>query len=684
VSSPAPSPSSPVTTLPFDPTGTALSNKIVGERQVLTAVTGYADYSVLIPLAAPYFQESLSMTLYPQGTPLVEGVDYVPTHYFIEATRSIGQPIYGSVTFYNNSLQGVISFNYQSLGGSWTLTEPQIAQILANITANPRITTWEQITDLPNTFPPINHVWDIDDMVNMDSVVAAINDIVGAIGTAQTSAINAHIANMNNPHQTTATQVGLGLVQNFGMAQPSDASGGTADNLYMSPATTTIQINALVGNTLQAHLQNTNNPHQTTAEQIGLGNVPNYGVATNAQVTALSSSALMTPATTQFMLESMGYVPQADSGEGSGQTVTAESIGLGNVMDYGMAQNSDATAGSSNSLYMSPATTLAAINAFAVTPLDAHINNTSNPHQTTAAQVGAYSQAQVQAILQSYQPLLGFTPVQQGGAAGMGTNEIFIGWGTDADGLRCEVDTQFIGHFLFDTSSIPMSQVTNLNSTIAGLLTLTGTAANSNQLGGQVPSYYAQASQITTLQSTITAMQGQITTLQQQVAALQSSGSPSPTPTPTPNFRSSDRTGCVATSMYLREDWLAVDVKAGDTIDGITYDPLPGIIGRVVTHVEIMPQPCYLMTTVSGCQVIASDTTPMTLKDGSAAMFGPDMIHHEVLVDDFGDIRWEGVKSMKYLGILDVVLISIDDQNFFAGVNPLRRVGTHNAIQMKS
>lgn len=39
-----------------------------------------------------------------------------------------------------------------------------------------------------------------------------------------------------------------------------------------------------------------------------------------------------------------------------------------------------------------------------------------------------------------YQTALGFTPVQQSGAAGMGTNRIRIGWGTGGEGLRLVVD----------------------------------------------------------------------------------------------------------------------------------------------------------------------------------------------------------------------------------------------------
>lgn len=50
----------------------------------------------------------------------------------------------------------------------------------------------------------------------------------------------------------------------------------------------------------------------------------------------------------------------------------------------------------------------------------------------------------VQQALSKKQDLLGFTPIQQGGGAGQGTNKIYIGWGTDAK-LHLQVDGTDLG-----------------------------------------------------------------------------------------------------------------------------------------------------------------------------------------------------------------------------------------------
>ena len=88
----------------------------------------------------------------------------------------------------------------------------------------------------------------------------------GDKGKALTDKLNSHIDNFENPHKVTAEQVGLGNVDN------------TAD--LDKPVSTATQ--ELVDNTkkefdtkINNHIKDLNNPHQVTKEQVGLGNVDN-------------------------------------------------------------------------------------------------------------------------------------------------------------------------------------------------------------------------------------------------------------------------------------------------------------------------------------------------------------------------------------------------------------------------
>lgn len=195
---------------PFDPTGKKVSNKITGEQQVLTSAN-YRDYHYIVPSLAPFFAESLRVTfksLQNEVRTLVQGVDYICTHWFIAASRACSAPIYGSISFLDLQLTGTISLDYQTLGGIWLQDETAISQVLADRLHNPRITAWDVVVDMPVTFPVIDHEWDLVDLVGASDIVSKLEDIGAAILSSQTTGLTAHMNNIANPHQVTAHQAG--------------------------------------------------------------------------------------------------------------------------------------------------------------------------------------------------------------------------------------------------------------------------------------------------------------------------------------------------------------------------------------------------------------------------------------------------------------------------------------------
>lgn len=139
--------------------------------------------------------------------------------------------------------------------------------------------------------------------------------------------VNSHANRTDNPHNVTKSQVGLGNVQNYGVASQSQAEEGTASNAYMTPLRTKQAIDALspvksvagkkgavtlsksdvgLGNVdnvkqaskteFDAHVNNKSNPHGVTKSQVGLGSVQNYGIATQAEAEAGTvNNKYMTP-----------------------------------------------------------------------------------------------------------------------------------------------------------------------------------------------------------------------------------------------------------------------------------------------------------------------------------------------------------------------------------------------------
>lgn len=374
---------------PFDPSGTLASNKITAEHQTISPPE-LSEFLFIIPMATPFFAASMKVVHLPSQRTLVEGTDYVPTHYFHDASLQCAKPIYGSLTFFNNQLTGAVRLEYQTLGGDWTLNSQKIVEILSNKLVNPRRVTWEQVAELPYAFPPIDHDWHLDDMVGMSEVVEVLEGIRDALIASGEGGLQAHIADKGNPHNVTATQVGLGSVQNYGVATVAEAQAGTSATKYLTVLRGAQLVQALIGNTLDAHLGNSNNPHNVTAAQVQLGNVQNYGIATQAEAEAgTANNRYATPLRVAQAIQALvGVRLDAHTARNDNpHNTTKAQVQLGSVQNYGIADVVAARAGTSNELYMTPAMTREAITAIALQGVTEHIDNMSNPHNVTAAQV---------------------------------------------------------------------------------------------------------------------------------------------------------------------------------------------------------------------------------------------------------------------------------------------------------
>ncbi len=275
---------------PFDYTGAATTNKVVGEKHILTR-NNYSDFHYIIPKFAPYFEHSLVMTFVgTDGTrrTLVEGIDWYCTHKFKEASLSTAHPIYGSVTFLNNNLAGVVTIGYQTLGGKWTIDTKAIQDILAADIQNPRTTYWEEIVNLPERFPVTNHDFNIIDFTGMSDVRDSLTKIEQAIRTSKGTVGVDHVDRRDNPHDVTKEQVQLGNVLNLPIL-PATMGANNTNNYYMTPIGVRSIIDYYVKEAFNVHVADRNNPHGTTPALIG--------TLTTAQINTLLNGKLNNNAT---------------------------------------------------------------------------------------------------------------------------------------------------------------------------------------------------------------------------------------------------------------------------------------------------------------------------------------------------------------------------------------------------
>lgn len=297
---------------PEDLYGTNPANLITNEPQTLQT-PGPTDFYFIIPKAAPFFVDSLKVINAANGQPYVEGDDYQIGHLFVEAMDSIGRPIAGSIRFMRPTITGQVLLTYRTIGGPWGFSDQDILRELSNKQVNPLIRSWGDIAPLPYAFPPLPHDQRINTLIGSKELNDSLKHIADVLEATAAGTTESHLVDYNNPHRVTATQVGLGNVPNFSMATEQQHLDATATNLFTNPRGVRAMINLFAVDPLNAHINAKGNVHDLTAAELGLGNVPNWLPAT--ATTALdptNNSSFMTPYTTTLLLQKSMNDPRLD------------------------------------------------------------------------------------------------------------------------------------------------------------------------------------------------------------------------------------------------------------------------------------------------------------------------------------------------------------------------------------
>lgn len=210
---------------PVDYTGQKTTNLVKGEQHAVTEAN-YRDYYFIVPTFAPFFTSNFKLIHQAEdGTTreLDEGVDYMFTLQYLGASRSIGIPVYGGISLSNLITAGTVSLEYQTIGGMWCADAAYVLERLAEKNYNPRTTAWDNLTNVQETFPPVNHNLDFDYVMGQGELIAQLALMTSAIasGTGTLPFIK-HLMNFDNPHKVTKAQVELSDVENYPMATDAE------------------------------------------------------------------------------------------------------------------------------------------------------------------------------------------------------------------------------------------------------------------------------------------------------------------------------------------------------------------------------------------------------------------------------------------------------------------------------
>lgn len=277
--------------LPLDPTGSSPDNLVENEPHELIA---NRTYRAIAPLQGAFYAKSLKV--YDGNTLLTDGTNGTPEQYYACEMYELPSDRYGAeidaiIIIKDPTVSNNVSISYQALGGPYGTSAQAIIQQIEALGLDARPLAWGDIVGKPSELTPAKHLHDLGDVYGFEFVVHALDrirdaieigdqashdaiyryidaaiDALANVTDALQAALTAHINDIENPHKTTAAQVG---------------------------AHTKAEVKAITDAILallDKHIADTDNPHETTAAQVG---TYDYAAIDGmiATVTALANAA---------------------------------------------------------------------------------------------------------------------------------------------------------------------------------------------------------------------------------------------------------------------------------------------------------------------------------------------------------------------------------------------------------
>ena len=142
-----------------------------------------------------------------------------------------------NMAFNNNLVQGTIRLQYQTLGGVWCADRNYVYEQLLSAHYNRRTTWWDTITNVQNTFPPTEHnhlVGDIEGHVDLLAKLEQIRSAILESPNLVPASYLAHLLAQGNPHNTKKEDLGLGDLVNYPLATDEEVLLRTPSDKYVT------------------------------------------------------------------------------------------------------------------------------------------------------------------------------------------------------------------------------------------------------------------------------------------------------------------------------------------------------------------------------------------------------------------------------------------------------------------
>lgn len=208
---------------PIDFTARNATNLASNEEYTI----GVGKYRTIVPNKGAIYADSIILKEKVGGKLLKRGTDYECLYTYTDLIRQAsGKEVVGAIVIYNESAKADLVLTYQFVGGPFSSSALAISQAIEALNLDDRDVLFENLINVPDYFIAAPHVHDIGDVfgfeyiINMlasireavligdNAVNSAIKTSIEALEVLLTNKVNAHLADMANPHGTTAHQTG--------------------------------------------------------------------------------------------------------------------------------------------------------------------------------------------------------------------------------------------------------------------------------------------------------------------------------------------------------------------------------------------------------------------------------------------------------------------------------------------
>ncbi|AUR80925.1 tail fiber protein [Vibrio phage Aphrodite1] len=202
------------------------------------------ERSLLVPRYGPFFEKDLVLKDAQTGVELKPGRDFVFSYPFDEFIKYYNRTVFGGITLLDSGRnRQLVLEKYKTVGEPFTQNDQEFIRLTSTIIHSERIADWSQVVNLPmEGFPSDPHQHEPDLTYNYHKFI----EVMKAIDAAQRNEFNnptvasqlaEHVSQafkLTHPN-ATAADFNLGNVEDFGVATESDLQGNS-DQLYLTLA----------------------------------------------------------------------------------------------------------------------------------------------------------------------------------------------------------------------------------------------------------------------------------------------------------------------------------------------------------------------------------------------------------------------------------------------------------------